>query len=188
MSDTKAKKTNRRFKFKLRHVYTIMFLLIVVFAVLTWIVPSGQYQRKTISTAVGEREVAVAGTYEQVDKNYTDSETGETINLGQDIFAVLQAPTKGIQEAADVVAFVLLIGGSFGERLRAAPAEQQEREQLVQRIEQAKELLEGTSLSLERVVERVGYSDVPAFRRLFLRSVGLSPAQYRQRFRRPAAN
>lgn len=113
MSDTKEKKTNRRFKFKLPHVYTIMFLLIVVFAVLTWIVPSGQYQRKTISTAAGEREVAVAGTYEQVDKNYTDSETGETINLGQDIFAVLQAPTKGIQEAADVVAFVLLIGGSF---------------------------------------------------------------------------
>lgn len=37
MSDTKAKKTNRRFKFKLPHVYTIMFLLIVVFAVLTWI-------------------------------------------------------------------------------------------------------------------------------------------------------
>ena len=113
MSDTKAKKTNRRFKFKLPHVYTIMFLLIVVFAVLTWIVPSGQYQRKTISTAAGEREVAVAGTYEQVDKNYTDSETGETINLGQDIFAVLQAPTEGIQAAADVVAFVLLIGGSF---------------------------------------------------------------------------
>ncbi len=84
MSDTKAKKTNRRFKFKLPHVYTIMFLLIVVFAVLTWIVPSGQYQRKTISTAAGEREVAVAGTYEQVDKNYTDSETGETINLGQE--------------------------------------------------------------------------------------------------------
>ena len=37
MSDTKAKKTNRRFKFKLPHVYTIMFLLIVVFAVLTWV-------------------------------------------------------------------------------------------------------------------------------------------------------
>jgi uncharacterized protein YlxW (UPF0749 family) len=31
----------------------------------------------------------------------------------------------------------VMIGGSFGERLRAAPAEQQEREQLVQRIEQA---------------------------------------------------
>ena len=64
----------------------------------------------------------------------------------------------------------------------------EDREQARLRVEQAKELLEGTSLSLERVVERVGYSDVPAFRRLFLRSVGLSPAQYRQRFRRPAAN
>ena len=45
MSDTKAKKTNRRYKFKIPHVNTIMFLLIVVFAVLSWIVPSGQYQR-----------------------------------------------------------------------------------------------------------------------------------------------
>lgn len=55
------------------------------------------------------------------------------------------------------------------------------------RIEQAKELLEGTRLSLEQIVERIGYSDASAFRRLFLRQAGLSPAQYRQRFRRPGA-
>ena len=54
------------------------------------------------------------------------------------------------------------------------------------RVEQAKELLESTRLSLEQIVERIGYSDASAFRRLFLRSAGLSPAQYRQRFRRPA--
>ena len=53
------------------------------------------------------------------------------------------------------------------------------------RVEHAKELLESTRLSLEQVVERIGYSDVSAFRRLFARYVGLSPAQYRQRFRRP---
>ena len=51
------------------------------------------------------------------------------------------------------------------------------------RVEQAKELLESTSLSLERIVGQVGYSDVSAFRRLFARRAGLSPAQYRQRFR-----
>ncbi len=55
------------------------------------------------------------------------------------------------------------------------------------RIEKAKELLEGTRLSLEQIVEQIGYSDASAFRRLFLRQVGLSPAQYRQRFRRPVA-
>lgn len=54
----------------------------------------------------------------------------------------------------------------------------------VLRVEHAKELLETTRNSLEQVVERVGYSDVSAFRRMFLRVAGLSPAQYRQRFMR----
>jgi len=53
------------------------------------------------------------------------------------------------------------------------------------RVEQAKELLEGTRLSLEQIVAKIGYSDASAFRRLFVRQAGLSPAQYRQRFRRP---
>lgn len=53
------------------------------------------------------------------------------------------------------------------------------------RVEQAKELLESTRSSLEQIVEQVGYQDVSAFRRLFSRSTGLTPAQYRQRFKRP---
>lgn len=113
MSDATKEKPKRRFRFQLPHVYTIAFMLIIFFAVLTWIVPSGQFDRQTIQTAAGEREVAVAGTYQEVDKVYTDPETGETVDLRQGIDAVLQAPTKGIQAAADVVAFVLLIGGSF---------------------------------------------------------------------------
>ena len=51
------------------------------------------------------------------------------------------------------------------------------------RVEQAKALLEETRLSLEQIVEKVGYSDVSAFRRLFTRRAGLSPARYRQSFR-----
>ncbi|MHB8166206.1 MAG: GlxA family transcriptional regulator [Sulfuricella sp.] len=51
------------------------------------------------------------------------------------------------------------------------------------RVEHAKELLESTRLSLEQIVEEIGYSDVSAFRRLFARIAGLSPAQYRQRFK-----
>jgi transcriptional regulator GlxA family with amidase domain len=54
------------------------------------------------------------------------------------------------------------------------------------RVEHAKELLESTCLSLERIVEQVGYNDISAFRRLFLRSAGLTPAQYRQRFKMPS--
>ena len=83
-------------------------MLIILFAVLTWIVPSGQFERQTISTAAGERDVAVAGTYAEVPKV---DEEGNDLRQGLD--AVLMAPTRGIQAAGDVVAFVLLIGGTF---------------------------------------------------------------------------
>lgn len=95
-------------KFELPHVYTIAFLLIILFAVLTWIVPSGQFERTEMETAAGTREVAVAGTYQEVPK--VDEEGND---LRQGLAEILMAPTRGIQQASDVVAFVLLIGGSF---------------------------------------------------------------------------
>ena len=96
-------------QFKVPHVYAIIFALMVIFAVLTWIVPSGSYQRQEVNG----REVTVAGTYEQSEKTYTDEETGDEVDLRQGVFDVLQAPTRGIQEAIEVVAFILIVGGSF---------------------------------------------------------------------------
>lgn len=81
----------------------------VIFAVLTWIVPSGSYQRQEVNG----REVTVAGTYEQSEKTYIEEETGDEVDLRQGVFDVLQAPTRGIQEAIEVVAFILIVGGSF---------------------------------------------------------------------------
>lgn len=51
------------------------------------------------------------------------------------------------------------------------------------RVERAKALLETTQLSFEEVCERVGYSDVSSFRKLFKRATTLTPADYRERFR-----
>lgn len=95
-------------KIELPHVYTIAFALIILFAILTWIIPSGQFERTTVDTAAGTREVAVAGSYHEVEKIDADGN-----DLRQGLDAVLMAPTRGIQNAADVVAFVLLIGGTF---------------------------------------------------------------------------
>lgn len=96
-------------QFKVPHVYAIIFALMVIFAVLTWIVPSGSYQRQEVNG----REVTVAGTYEQSEKTYIDEETGDEVDLRQGVFDVLQAPTRGIQEAIEVVAFILIVRGSF---------------------------------------------------------------------------
>ncbi len=50
------------------------------------------------------------------------------------------------------------------------------------RIEKAKQLLAGSTASLEQTTRAVGYEDVSSFRRLFKQIVGISPTVYRKRF------
>jgi len=52
----------------------------------------------------------------------------------------------------------------------------------VVRIEEAKQLLETDSVSVEEVGQIVGYEDPTFFRRLFKRKAGLTPAAYRRKF------
>jgi transcriptional regulator GlxA family with amidase domain len=51
------------------------------------------------------------------------------------------------------------------------------------RIEEAKQMLETETASIEEVSASVGYEDPTFFRRLFKRRAGVTPAQYRQRNR-----
>lgn len=87
--------------------YTILFLLIIFVAALTWVVPAGSYDR-TMSETVG-REIAVAGTYKTVDPN------------PQGFVDVMLAPGAGfydpdsyVANAIDVALFVLFLGGFLG--------------------------------------------------------------------------
>lgn len=87
--------------------YTILFLLIILVAALTWIIPAGQYER-TMNEEVG-REVAVPGTYQTVDPN------------PQGFVEVMLAPTAGFYDpdsyaanAIDVALFILFLGGFLG--------------------------------------------------------------------------
>ncbi len=54
------------------------------------------------------------------------------------------------------------------------------------RTDVARNLLETTNLSVDTVAGRVGYSDVPAFRRLFRRHAGVTPGAARRERRRRA--
>lgn len=55
------------------------------------------------------------------------------------------------------------------------------------RIEKCKVLLETTQLSFSEIVQRCGYNDESAFRRLFKRHCQLSPRDYRRRFNTAAS-
>jgi len=50
------------------------------------------------------------------------------------------------------------------------------------RIEAAKKALEAAERSISEVARAVGYGDLVAFRRLFLRWTGLNPSDYRARY------
>lgn len=50
------------------------------------------------------------------------------------------------------------------------------------RLEEAKQMLERSDLSVEAIANDVGYEDAGFFSRLFRRQVGLTPAAYRKRF------
>src|SRR5690606_2564878 len=51
------------------------------------------------------------------------------------------------------------------------------------RLEEAKHLLETTGQPVDTIASEVGYGDSSFFSRLFRRKVGLTPAQYRRRFK-----
>lgn len=81
----------------------IVFLMIVAAAALTWVVPPGSFDTVALEVpGAGTRDVVVPGSYERLDARSP-----------QGIGAVLRAPIRGLVEAADVVGFVLLVGGAF---------------------------------------------------------------------------
>lgn len=94
-------------KLKFPSAYTILFILIALVAVMTWIIPAGEYQM--VMNATLGKEVPVAGTYASTDAH------------PQGFIAVLLAPIDGFYNhqtytagAIDVALFVLIIGGFLG--------------------------------------------------------------------------
>jgi uncharacterized ion transporter superfamily protein YfcC len=83
------------------HTLVVVMLLVILVLGLSWIIPSGEYQRQKVETSQGTRNVTVAGTYQQVEKVY----------LGPQM--VLESPIKGFLDGALLICFLLVIGGSF---------------------------------------------------------------------------
>ena len=82
-------------RLKMPTAYTILLLIIAVIAVLTFVLPAGQYDR----TEAGE---PIAGTYRTVPAS------------PQGPGAVVQAPLKGLYQAIEIAAFILTVGGFLG--------------------------------------------------------------------------
>lgn len=78
--------------------YTILFGIVLIMMVLTWIIPAGQYEY----VQNGEVAQPIAGTYHRVAPN------------AQSIFDVMLASFHGFYEAVEIALFILMVGGFLG--------------------------------------------------------------------------
>ncbi len=84
------------------HTLVIVGALIVLVLILSWLVPSGEFERLEKVLPDGHRlKVPVAGTFHQLPKTYLGLQN------------LLLAPIKGFLDGAGLIAFLLIIGGSF---------------------------------------------------------------------------
>jgi uncharacterized ion transporter superfamily protein YfcC len=84
-------------KFKLPDTLIIVSTILLIFVILTWIIPAGEFDRDVVNG----REVLVPGSYHEIEP------------APQGFFDFLKAPIKGFISAAQIVGFVLLVGGAF---------------------------------------------------------------------------
>jgi uncharacterized ion transporter superfamily protein YfcC len=88
-----------RRRFRLPHPFILLLCGVAVAAVLTWLLPAGQFDRR--DDPLTHRSVVVAGTYHPVER----SPVGP--------FAAVVSIPRGFEDAADVIAVVLLVGGAW---------------------------------------------------------------------------
>ena len=87
---------------RIPHTFTIVFALIVLAAVLTWVVPAGEFTRETITDVNGDsREVVVNGSFHTLDESSPQT------------WQVFSALFNGFVDKADIIVFILIVGGAF---------------------------------------------------------------------------
>lgn len=89
-------------RFKMPHTLVVVAALMALVLVLSWLVPSGEFQRVEKLLPSGSRlKVPVDGTFHTLPKTFLGVE------------ALLKAPLRGFLDGGSLIAFLFIIGGSF---------------------------------------------------------------------------
>ena len=86
-------------KFVFPNTYVIIILMMIVAVLLTWIIPSGEFER--VKDEVSKQSIIIPGTFIYIENNP---------------ISFLQIPVyimKGLAKASDIVFLVIIVGGAF---------------------------------------------------------------------------
>lgn len=96
ISETTTRK--KRFKFEVPHPFAILFAVILLTALSTYLIPAGEYERTTNDEG---QTLVVEGSYQQIESNPAGF---------MDIFKAIHA---GLTTSAGIVFFIFIVGGAF---------------------------------------------------------------------------
>jgi uncharacterized ion transporter superfamily protein YfcC len=106
-------------RIKVPHVFALLTGVVFVCSLLTFVVPSGEYQRETRSVGGRDRTMVVPDTYDTLPKQITakgmvfhDDVEGMASPVSLEGF--LSAIPRGMVRAADIIFLVFIVGGVFG--------------------------------------------------------------------------
>ena len=90
---------------KIPHTFTIVFALIVLAAISTWLVPAGEFTRESVNVknvdgTISTREVVQSDSF-----HYVESQP-QTWQIFSSLF-------NGFVDKADIIIFILMVGGAF---------------------------------------------------------------------------
>ncbi len=87
-------------KRKFPHTYVIIFYIIILAAIITWLVPGGEFERTTKVVNGAEKTVLVKDSFHHEESNPQS-------------WQVFTALFKGFVKQAGIIIFILMIGGAF---------------------------------------------------------------------------
>lgn len=98
IKDYFCKKNNMK---KVPHTYVIIFFLVVISALLTYIIPAGEFSRQSVPMPDGgTREVVIENSYHHVEQS-------------PQFWSIFTSFAKGFSQQSEIIIFILLIGGAF---------------------------------------------------------------------------
>ena len=97
---------------KIPHTYVIVFYIIVLAAIATWVIPGGKYVKETV---IEEGEEVEYQIYETVTVDGVEKEIPKYEEKKHKIqtWEVFSAIFKGFERQAGIIIFILMVGGAF---------------------------------------------------------------------------
>lgn len=103
---------------KIPHVFIFLFLIIIACSILSYIIPSGSFEREKKVINKVEQNIVIPGSYKEIPKHFSVKGVfvGESVQekaSPNSVFDILTSVPKGLTQSATLIFFIFILGAVF---------------------------------------------------------------------------